>query len=532
MNVTATPEVEWRSSTQRTTLFGFWTCYRTIHPSIHIFPVAMSGVQVNDAEGGPFTKLKAGLTVVEALKRIRHHGLLEDKGGFACGDDDIVVPENAPYVFKRLRQIPDHLAEPASASSRSREYPESPQRVSPIFSSNGIDFDRGVVMERSELVAQARTLLEERRFLVIGAPPAYGKTSLLQLLERNYEQQGMWVIRTKSQSADSDSVFAGFLRDTSIDLARRKFIDPSPGHTKVILLDDAHKQFAIANFWDALIKDFPTWPGSNSYKFVFAVTYDLLLGGSPVAFEDPAVSRLYSKDLLLNTTEGPLLYEEYANALAKPNWNAMAELRKCVLCDSGGQIGLVTSSLLFLQGKCRLLKEEPPESALLQMLFSGEYLCDMKRNFDIPSISVPRIKHFLIQVFVGGPGTIQFDPTTPDELSSLRGLVRGGVLSGQERGGGTIGDYEFVSPVGKRTYYEHLFPNRGPYGAKFGSVSEVVLRAIQTFSMTQLQNAAKASAASEHLFMGGLARVLPASAAVSPEMSRSWGKWERIFRNA
>jgi hypothetical protein len=67
----------------------------------------MSVVQVNDAEGRPFTKILSGETVEEAKKRITFEGILENSDGLALRNDETITEEGAPYryIFKpRMQQ--------------------------------------------------------------------------------------------------------------------------------------------------------------------------------------------------------------------------------------------------------------------------------------------------------------------------------------------------------------------------------------------------------------------------------------------
>ena len=139
------------------------------------------------------------------------------------------------------------------------------------FGSNGIDLENGVVLERPDLVNAAATALSSFQFLVIGAPPAYGKTSLLQLMERDFKRLGVPVVRRRLASTDPITVNNNLKKFTGIDLLEQTIDNKHPGARKVIMLDDAHEQYGLEDFWKALIKDFPTWAGGKEYVFIFSV---------------------------------------------------------------------------------------------------------------------------------------------------------------------------------------------------------------------------------------------------------------------
>lgn len=58
-------------------------------------------VQVNDEKGEPLTKKLSGETAAQAEKRFcSSEGILENSSGLALTDDNHIIEEGAPYVFK------------------------------------------------------------------------------------------------------------------------------------------------------------------------------------------------------------------------------------------------------------------------------------------------------------------------------------------------------------------------------------------------------------------------------------------------
>ena len=189
------------------------------------------------------------------------------------------------------------------------------------------------------------------------------------------------------------------------------------------------------------------------------------------------------------------------------------------------------SALIYLRNQQELAKEELGETELLQALFGNDFLRNLGRCFDIPTVENPAVLHFLSEMFVNGTSTVTF-AGNDERKTILRSLVRGGVLKGQEAGIFS-GTYSFSTPLAKRLYYTHLFPGRISEEQRPTCVVNLVLAAIRTFSAKLLRDAERSStsapsfpkeAAFQHLFAQGLAQNLPASCAVCPEMSRSWGK--------
>lgn len=125
------------------------------------------------------------------------------------------------------------------------------------FGSNGIDLEYGVVLERPDLVKVAEEALASFKFFVIGAPPAYGKTSLLQLMERDFKKAGVAVERRWLASTDPTTVYNNLKKFTGIDLLEQAIDNRHPGVLKVSMLDDAHEQYGLVNFWKSLNQGLP-----------------------------------------------------------------------------------------------------------------------------------------------------------------------------------------------------------------------------------------------------------------------------------
>jgi hypothetical protein len=70
--------------------------------------MASVAVQVNDATGNALTKVMAGITVKDALSRIRLKGRLEDSAGIARLDEEIISVAGEPYVFIQTKSSDDN----------------------------------------------------------------------------------------------------------------------------------------------------------------------------------------------------------------------------------------------------------------------------------------------------------------------------------------------------------------------------------------------------------------------------------------
>ena len=157
---------------------------------------------------------------------------------------------------------------------------------------NKISLDLGVV-----LVAKVMKALERSQFLVLAAPGGYGKTSLLQLLERVYEKQGKCVVRFRIRQ-DAD-VYHQFQTSSGIDLKNAYIHDLRPNYQKVILIDDAHKVYDTPGFWEVLLKKFPTWCFAWDYTIILAVTLPVPQGAPIIELlGDPTIPHLGPKDFM------------------------------------------------------------------------------------------------------------------------------------------------------------------------------------------------------------------------------------------
>jgi hypothetical protein len=189
-----------------------------------------------------------------------------------------------PVETPQLRQMQDTSYPPPP--------PRPPMEETGRFWMNKISLDLGVV-----LVAKVMKALERSQFLVLAAPGGYGKTSLLQLLERVYEKQGKCVVRFRILQ-DTD-VYHQFQTSSGIDLKNAYIHDLRPNYQKVILIDDAHKVYDTPGFWEVLLKKFPTWCFAWDYKIIFAVTLPVAQG-SPIIelLGDPTIPHLGPKDFV------------------------------------------------------------------------------------------------------------------------------------------------------------------------------------------------------------------------------------------
>lgn len=417
-----------------------------------------------------------------------------------------------------------------------------------IINADGINFESKVVLYRQGLVDRviAATMQDHgaKRFLVLGAPPAYGKTSLLQLLGRECDSRNVLYQHISApQGGNFQQIAKHFCDLTGIDLYNERIEDRSPGNrnrTKLIMIDDAHQLYHIEAFWIRLFKSFPRIDGSSKFRFIFAVTYNLRIGGSPVSFNDPTVARIGAEEFFLTPDESKELWTMYLHQHKLSAWKVFDQLQRSIILDCGGQVGVITATFAFLKNKQENYGGKMTESDLLRLIFNCEHLdSNLDRCFDLPlNVAEPVVK-FLAKIYISGTKDSFTYPSEAEKMY-LRHLIRGGVLTAEEQVTGGGGNFQFTTPVAKRVYYRHLFPNCASYGTVPQSVDDLVISAIKRFRSGSLTNAAHASgsaqpfpkeAAFQHLLMTSLAAELPSSAAVCPEMSRSWGKFHRLNCN-
>jgi predicted AAA+ superfamily ATPase len=151
----------------------------------------------------------------------------------------------------------------------------------PAIPADDIDLN-GRHLKRESVVKDLIELAMNHMYVVLGAPPASGKTSLLRLIEEQLKQRGALVIKLALRKHRSTEWAFQQLKRKGVDF------DDVDELTELkdawILLDDAQNWYAenYWSFWQTLVKDCMSAKGK--LFFIFSATYDLATPDSPVHF--------------------------------------------------------------------------------------------------------------------------------------------------------------------------------------------------------------------------------------------------------
>ena len=99
------------------------------------------------------------------------------------------------------------------------------------------------------------------------------------------------------------------------------------------------------------------------------MTHDLKVGGSPVAFREPGVQRIWASESLLTKDEEKSLIDIFLQRAELGRWIPFCQLWNWISSDSGGQVGVAITSVINLRNKQQLAKEGLGGTELLQALF-------------------------------------------------------------------------------------------------------------------------------------------------------------------
>lgn len=379
-------------------------------------------------------------------------------------------------------------------------------------------------LERSDLVEHIVNIASVNSFVVLGSPPATGKTSLLQLI---------WKFLSKRRNASAISVHYIKLRDSGFDAVMNQLKDecgidlvrscltkhPSHNRGQVwLLLDDAQSIYGeqYLPFWDVFVKGMPVIAPNLFEKFhcIISATYDLSTHKSPVDFASfPRIPSGRSDILRISTDEANALYS--MRTKDKP-WEEWEVFRDTLVQLSKGHIGVLIQGI-------RLLEEESKNSPLQNFCEEGAIEClhgrpffeRLRRCFAAKSTydNIGRLGLLSAIEYEGINALESVDCENELLGESIQQLKRTGVLDHSGR---------FTCPAAFQYYYNELFPSRGSENPK--TIEDLVERSIKSLSAAKLRatrddgNFPK-EAAFQHLFCEAMFRQLKPDVVLIPEMT-------------
>ena len=316
--------------------------------------------------------------------------------------------------------------------------------------------------------------MKQSTCVVIGSPPATGKTSLLQLLHKSLQasKQKVHFFRVPDSTDSINDLLTQLNREVGFDLSSVSARTEQSGQPVWLLIDDAQNAYTdhLSGIWPILLKT--VTPMGDQIRFVIATTYDVTTQGSPVSF----VGRPHLRPPPLTFEEAEQLFSHWS--LGKP-WVAWKAFFRTLWNISGGHVGVLLAGIRMLWVNHIATPKTTffDENDGIAHLLSAQFFQHLNRCFPteehLESAEEGAVEKVLeviakaetadakAETSLESPGTtVQFhkrkrspqkknDPVAQSPLEKL--LRRGGVLT--EEGG-------FSSVAAKWYYYNRLFPNR------------------------------------------------------------------------
>eukprot|EP00529_Nitzschia_sp_RCC80_P012126 CAMPEP_0113462804 /NCGR_PEP_ID=MMETSP0014_2-20120614/12302_1 /TAXON_ID=2857 /ORGANISM="Nitzschia sp." /LENGTH=566 /DNA_ID=CAMNT_0000354721 /DNA_START=90 /DNA_END=1790 /DNA_ORIENTATION=+ /assembly_acc=CAM_ASM_000159 len=397
------------------------------------------------------------------------------------------------------------LVAPYPPSTPENKSPSTPSSMTDLPASpprNGI-FSAEFVLAREDLVS--RIMARARKIAIIRSPPATGKTSLLDLIEKSLrERDNTSVVRVRCRGDH------GLLQELEghlgVTLSVGADVDTLHGETW-ILIDDAQLNFDDEKLWKVVIKDLENME-SNRIRIIIAATYDLASQGTtPYHFaEYPHFS-----NLILTTQEAESLYD----GLIKRIFFAEGWLgfKDTLLRLAGGHVGVLSGGIsmihrLYVDGGKKI-----EESDALNALRDHRFRVNLNRCFPSQELMQDDQREAVGRTIVSGPQSLDINASQgSSDPPALVQLVRAGILSSNG---------SFSCLVAQWQYFNFFFsrPSETP-----DSIEDLVLVAVRSMSALRLRQSCDGDnfpkeAAFQQLFNEAFTMQLPPHVAVCPELN-------------
>ena len=391
---------------------------------------------------------------------------------------------------------------------------------------NGIEFGRPY-LKRTDIIRQIQSKFKETRILLLWAPPASGKTSLLQLLSAEKNHSVVYV-----SFAGPGCPFS-LLEQKKIDYLKETW-GLRTSERVIVAIDDAQDKYENKEFWRKFIKDIgKAWIPQNVYLLI-AATHKLNSSVDSLA-EFSQLERLGSNVFLLKREEYDALVEKFKD-LPSTWYERFGQLFELIWNDSKGHIGSICCSLKAIvdhftsrdSGHTRA--RDAHESEVIQYYMSANLLTGLERCFgSFPSSLriVDELRITLLQCV--------YTPTKPDSASTneyfetsdfVKRLKKCGLLKSEDF------TLEFTSPLARRYTLAYLFPDRSWESPT--SLHELVVRTLAVLSPDALSASRKIGKFPvEHVFQAFMLKsfiqLTAGDVRVVPELSESFsGEPKRI----
>jgi hypothetical protein len=359
-------------------------------------------------------------------------------------------------------------------------------------------------LPRSDVVQAIYSTCKMKQYAVIGSPPATGKTSLLQLLEKGLEDKESNVIRLYITDVGPEELMAKLARQGVVDDERLlRELKPT-----WVLLDGAQNAYAQKNipFWQFVVKGISSYDLDNLF-FVIAASYDLSTPNSPVDFGAMA----HINNLNVSEAEARELFIKHAQVFGYEEWTSYLDTLIALSKFAGLEfyhIGIVMAGIRVLEKMSREVRvfNEP---VALSALRGEPFTSQLNRCFKLPDNLVPKeYKDCLLDSVLSSNVLSTWGHHDP----ALAPFIRMGLL---------LTSNGSFSCLAARWYYNReCFPNRAATVPK--RLDDLIKLAVSSLSAKRLKdstlvNGFPKEATFQHLFNEALSLHLPSKHFIVPE---------------
>jgi hypothetical protein len=378
----------------------------------------------------------------------------------------------------------------------------------------GVPIEAAWVLPRDELVT---SIIESGRHIMMSCPPASGKTSLLQLLQKRLVDSGH-IVQFFTIGFDFSSPFQFPYNQVSGTFDFKA--------ETVVLIDEAHNAFGNPKFWSELIK-----ANVGKYRVIAAATRK---------FDDnrdsPAYFQVLNFDQIkLTKTEQVQLYDNITTSADFHSLGLTDDLLKdTVLFQAGGHPATIVTSLVMLKNFCQSRQNPPSLDEIIEYYFSYDTLSLYCRIWvGSTSAHIEDEDRALLQKILLQQ-SFDFYKAEPVLIK----LARQHLIHSPQ----ATAPIRFLFPLARRRFFRDFWPNRARNdqfgnGSNCLTIDDLVLQAIQLFDPTVLtaaskgrkhvQNAGQGStvpvmmtpkeAVLQHMFFTGLSKSLQLNRSIVPE---------------
>jgi hypothetical protein len=383
--------------------------------------------------------------------------------------------------------------------------PDSPSdslsATDPVLKTDGIVLER-LHLPREQKMEEILRTARQRQHVVIGSPPATGKTSLLQLIRHKLRSQGANVIRMSLRDVGVDSL--------SKQLENKGIVNDYDELEKIrntwLLLDDAQSVYDSKYFplWQFLVKDIASADVGNNLFVIIAATHDLGTPTSPVQLKDIAhVSPSASKD------EARQLFQMHAAVWKYDSWDQYENtlLSLCNLTSFEYHLGVVIAGVRLLDEA----RKDPgrrgfDESRALSLLRSEHFMHRLDRCFQLLDDVPDEARNRILDIVLSGS---QYNVVDDETLADF---IRAGLLD--QHG-------EFSNLAARWYYNRRCFPSRST--STPDSLDDLVTLAVRSLSAKRLRDTLEdgfpKEATFQHLFNESMSIHLPLRHYIIPEFN-------------